>query len=32
MLIVGLPAVVIALSSLAGLWRETDPEPTGSPA
>jgi signal peptidase len=32
MLIVGLPALLIALSSLAGLWRETDPEAAGIPA
>ena len=30
MLIVGVPALLIALSSLAGLWSE--PEPEGSPA
>jgi signal peptidase len=29
MLIVGVPALLIALSSLAGLWRE--PDPAGSP-
>ena len=28
MLIVGLPAALIALSSLAGLWRDTAPRPT----
>ena len=32
MLIVGLPALLIALSSIAGLWRETDPDPARSPA
>ena len=32
MLIVGLPAALIALSSLAGLWREATPEPAGSRA
>jgi signal peptidase len=32
MLIVGLPALVIALSSLAGLWAESEPDPAGSPA
>jgi signal peptidase I len=34
MVIVGLPALLIALSSLAGLWRDTEPEPdpAGSPA
>jgi signal peptidase len=32
MLIVGLPALLIALSSLAGLWRDTDPNPAGSAA
>jgi signal peptidase I len=32
MLIVGLPAALIALSSLAGLWRASQPEPAGSRA
>jgi signal peptidase len=34
MIIVGVPALLIALSSLAGLWRDTEPEadPAGSPA
>jgi signal peptidase len=32
MLIVGLPAVLIALSSLAGLWRDAEPEPAGARA
>jgi signal peptidase I len=32
MIIVGLPALLIALSSLAGLWRDTEPDPAGSPA
>jgi signal peptidase len=32
MLIVGLPALLIALSSLAGLWRDAEPDPAGSPA
>jgi signal peptidase len=32
MLIVGLPAALIALSSLAGLWRDAEPEPRGARA
>jgi signal peptidase len=32
MLVVGLPALLIALSALAGLWREAGAESAGSPA
>ena len=32
MLVIGLPAALIALSSLAGLWRETGTEPAGAQA
>ncbi len=32
MLIVGIPAALIALSTLAGLWRESGAETSGSPA
>ena len=32
MLVIGLPAALIAISSLAGLWRDTSAEPAGARA
>jgi signal peptidase len=32
MIVIGLPAALIALSSLAGLWREDSAQPAGAPA